>query len=777
MQAVQTELAEKILVAISAKSWTKVDELWKQVLAADPQPFSFHKPFIDRLIRREEGERFTKLYQPLINQALAAESADLPLAILEYSLAIDERHEWMRLPLIRSLQKVYGESVGPRFAEMIERSGLQQENSSLRRGLVKFEDMLGATKGQVFQHNSWGLGVVKELNAAEGKVVIDFQLKPRQTLTLDGVRQYLQRIPKDHILARIARDPEELRERLKSDPAEVLKLGLHSYKGRIKVADLKKILTTRFLKEEEYKTFWNDARKAIKLDPWIDQVGAGVNSELVLRAQPRSFFEEIFSQILTAKTVEARREVLRDVRRHGSDAEMTEQDREALFQLYLKPVADHALQSEAERLNHGLLFEEFEDLFPGKGNPVNVAALLKGPNAAELTAQVEVHELRRLALEHLREHHAGQWTELWVEVVVDMDSRTVAWMEKELKSGGEEDARQRALERIIARPDANPDLFLWAARNILEALPETNPRAHKEEDAKRKPKSRDSWSHLHESIPPIMICEELLSLLAQLDSMAQAVGPENEAVASIARSSATKIRGLLNENNSRLFKRAVAFSTVEEGRRMLQNVRLHDALSAPLKAQLEAILINQHEDLRRVSRSEEEEERKKPTYHYTSRSALDKQRSLLAKLVGVEVPGMAKVIEAARELGDLRENSEYHAAKDRQKLLMQQAAELEDLIARARVVEAREVEPDSTRFGTRVRIRDLATKEVKDVTLAGMWESNVEKNIISYLTPFGSQLLNRRVGESFQLTTLDGRQTSYEVLEIATALTPSGDWT
>jgi transcription elongation GreA/GreB family factor len=121
-------------------------------------------------------------------------------------------------------------------------------------------------------------------------------------------------------------------------------------------------------------------------------------------------------------------------------------------------------------------------------------------------------------------------------------------------------------------------------------------------------------------------------------------------------------------------------------------------------------------------------------------------------------------------MGDLRENAEYHAAKDRQKLLMQQAAELEELIARARVVEEKETVSDNSRFGTRLVLRAVDGGETREVTLMGMWEADIPNNIISYLTPLGSQLLGHHVGDVVELTTPDGGKTSHEVLELHSAL-------
>ncbi|CAN5463496.1 transcription elongation factor GreA [soil metagenome] len=746
MQDQTNEQQERILSAINAKRWTQVEEIWKEILEADPKPFSFHRPIIDKLIRKQQHpEKLRGMYEAAINAMIDKDAGDKALAIVEYILSHDDKAEWLRLVAMKSARLTYYPSAGDRISELMERAGLQDETANLRRSLQKLDDMMGAAKGQVFGHRTWGLGVVRDLDPQTGKVTIDFQLKKDQTMTLDGVRGFLQRIPKDHLQARMALAPDELKKTAQEDPGEIVRVALRGTSGRIKVADLKKLLTNRFLTENEYKNFWNNARKAIKLDPLIDQLGSGVHSELILRTTPRSFFDQIFSELLTAKDPGDRYEVLRDVRRHGADAEMTEQDTEALFQLFLKPVSDKALKTDADRLNHGLLFEEFTDLFPGKENPIDMNALLKSGNHVEALRDVAIHELRRRALEHVIKIHEETWPEIFAEVTIDMDSRTVAWMEKEFVARDKEHYRQIALESILAKPGQNPDLFVWAARSILEG----------------------NWAHLGDAIPSIMVCEELLSLLSEVEESFESTNKEKAAQ---AKNHATKLRAVLNEGNGRYFKKAVADATVDEARRLLNMIRLHNALSPQLKAQLEGILVNEHEELRKVSRMDQEEEKKKPAHHYTTLASLDEKRSMLSKLLGTDIPGMAKVIEAARDLGDLRENSEYHAAKDRQKLLMQQASELEEQISRARVVEAKEVQPDVSHFGTRIHLRDTATGDTKYMTLMGMWETDLVNNVISYLTPVGSQLMGRRVGDRFNVVAQDGTKQEYEVLAVTNAM-------
>ena len=745
LQAEQLELQDQILQALQSKRANRVKELWGEVAPAEDLPAIFHKPVIEKMARKQDRHEFEDLYEQVFELLAAAERHDEVIELSEYLLASDWEPGWLRGMLVNAVRAAYAEGASEKIGDLVERSGLNDERTPLKKAWFVFSDLLGATKGQVFFHRSWGLGVVRDLDIDSGRVVVDFASRRGQQMTLDGVRQFLVRVPRDHIRAYIALEPEELREQMKSRPAEVVKLALRSFNGRMKVAELKRLLTDRFLKEAEFRSFWNAAKKGIKLDPWIDANGTNANAELALRDNPRSFLDAAFAQLLQAQTVRARREVLRDIRRHGSDAEMNEQDVEALHQLMCKPVSDGAVTTDAEKLNHGLLFAEFEDLFPGRENPCPVDELLSGEDPVPLVEGLEVADLRRLALEKIRVLQPEHWHEYFAESILALDPRTAAWMERELLNNGFEHDWHVALERILAKPHANPDLFVWAAKNLLDG----------------------QWQHLDDSIPPIMVFEELLSLLSELeDPAASADGAE----AGSARSSSAKIRAVLSDQNGKRFRKAVISANVEEARRVLLMIRLHNSLSNQLKQTLEMIVIHNHEQLRGVGRAEEEQARSAPKHHRTTKSALAAKRAELSRLTSEEIPATSVRIEEAREHGDLRENSEYHAAKERLGQLQQAASELEELIARARLVEPGDVSTETSGFGTRLRLRNTATGEERNLTILGMWESDPNNNIISDQTHVGKQMVGRKAGDVFAVTLPDQSTAEYELLEIQNAL-------
>ena len=132
----------------------------------------------------------------------------------------------------------------------------------------------------------------------------------------------------------------------------------------------------------------------------------------------------------------------------------------------------------------------------------------------------------------------------------------------------------------------------------------------------------------------------------------------------------------------------------------------------------------------------------------------------------VEVPANSKEIEYALSLGDLRENAEYKAAKEKQEILNATIAKLKDEIERAQLFDPRAVNVNRVSFGTRVELEHNGKTE--EYIILGPWESNPENRIISYLSPFGSAALNKAPGEQFVFA-VGADKVSYTVKRIEPA--------
>jgi len=137
----------------------------------------------------------------------------------------------------------------------------------------------------------------------------------------------------------------------------------------------------------------------------------------------------------------------------------------------------------------------------------------------------------------------------------------------------------------------------------------------------------------------------------------------------------------------------------------------------------------------------------------------------LKQLTSVERPKIIKAIEEARAHGDLSENAEYHAAKEKQSFLEGRILELTDILSRAEVVEPDNRNDSRVIFGKTVVLYDI--NEDKEVTyrLVGPYESDPDKGLISIASPIGQALLGKRPGEEVKVATPSGIK-EYEILEI-----------
>src|SRR5262245_31747387 len=144
------------------------------------------------------------------------------------------------------------------------------------------------------------------------------------------------------------------------------------------------------------------------------------------------------------------------------------------------------------------------------------------------------------------------------------------------------------------------------------------------------------------------------------------------------------------------------------------------------------------------------EQAKQDTSLVVSWESLERRKNEYHELVEKKIPANSKEIALARSYGDLRENHEYKAAKEMQKLLMRRKAELETQLVRARGTDFVNVGTETVSIGTVVHATDLETGKSEHFSILGAWDSEPEKGIVSYLSPVAQSLLNRKVGEQVE---------------------------
>lgn len=150
---------------------------------------------------------------------------------------------------------------------------------------------------------------------------------------------------------------------------------------------------------------------------------------------------------------------------------------------------------------------------------------------------------------------------------------------------------------------------------------------------------------------------------------------------------------------------------------------------------------------------------------YLSKDGRIKLEKELKRLKFEERPKLVAEIKRAKELGDLSENAEYHAAKEAQGHLERKIAELEDKMSRVRTIDTDKIPSDKVYLFARVLVKDLRDGDEIEFTIVPPEEADVDNDIISVKSPIGQALLGRAEGEKVEFTVPAG-VVKYEVLKI-----------
>jgi len=147
-------------------------------------------------------------------------------------------------------------------------------------------------------------------------------------------------------------------------------------------------------------------------------------------------------------------------------------------------------------------------------------------------------------------------------------------------------------------------------------------------------------------------------------------------------------------------------------------------------------------------------------------SGLNELKSELENLKSIQRPKIIEAIAEARSHGDLKENAEYHAAKEQQALIESRVIAINDLIARANVIDVTKIENNGkVIFGATVKVQDLDTNKKISYRLVGQDEADIKKNLVFFKSPIGKSLIGKNKGDMVSVLTPSGEK-NFEILAV-----------
>ena len=621
--------------------------------------------------------------------------------------------EPFREPLVRALRQKEAGSL-PDVERVLKESGLPDPEQPLAAALQRFDQIAALAPGRAVHHDSFGPGRVISNDAQV--VVLDFAHAKGHRMPYAAARRTLSPLHEnDPRLLRLTA-PQELVRMRAEDPGELLVRALHAIGGAADAQKLKVFMVgSQLVPATEWTSFWRRARMAAEKDPRIDHARA---FEQHYRLTPAGAVRiEDRAPLPTLAPNKSIRSNLATLRKFLSQHPQAEP---ALAQRFGKYVARAVLDPEADRADRARAGMYFARWFPERREEwVEVLKTLWEQGLATTDLPAEDEQLAVLE----GSHASGVESDA---ILSALDSRFAAVREAA--------ARFEAQLDEAGRTDLRRTLLLHAPRYPSAAL-------RLVEDALAGPPPADAWSVF---VGALTLIEDKPKPSAA-DKVLRAIEPDGafdrwlEGV-QLPDEIALKVRVLLRQWRS-------------SDRFLFPALEAVERLGMPEAAALVREQRQRRTDKLFAGVGQMAEESELVVMTRSTWARLQKELEDMERELRTTIPA---TIRKARELGDLRENAEYHSAKLKQANVSRRVAALQLKLARARFVDDAEWKPGIAGLGAEVRLEGPSGARV--YWILGEGEQHHGPDVISFQSAVGRALMNRAVGDEVELGDGDARE-------------------
>ncbi|MDR3140068.1 MAG: transcription elongation factor GreA [Treponema sp.] len=710
---------------INKQLFTNVREIWEKILEYCPEDIDFFLHVQKKIAKNISDDKAVLLLQDVYDSCKKRKDIDTAVALLKIILQYDEKDVQARKEITDCFREKYADH--SQLEEYIRISNLSQNWRNVYEAITDFEKHIAFDKGNYVYHRTWGVGRISAVQGDE--IVIDFAKKRGHSMSLKMAVNALQTLSKNHIwVLKAVREKEKLHERIKNDYTWALKTVIRSFGNSCDLKRIKMELVPSILSAGEWTTWSIKAREILKSDPSF-----GVSPENIdiytVRERPISIEEKLYNEFKAERNFFDRVLTIRSFVAQ-KDAEPDSEyftEMFAYFSGYLRSwnqVTEQVLASY-------LLVKDLAGQYPhlGAGLQLNFPDLFYGiEDIPAVFLNFKDNKLKEEFLRHIK-LFIPEWADIYVKLFpYALNHSIVVNLEKE----GYEDKLVAMAVHCFENFREYREAVVWLFKNAGE----------------------ESW-YKKAGIP---FEKQLITLVHILDITYREIENHRET---------SENRKINKQVYTILFKDGVLSSFIDKADADTI-IRIYTFLE-------DVKDLDPADKLKLKSRIQD----KYPNFKFfgdiektvTTRGLLvttamyeEKQRQLV-HIMDVEVPANSKEIAFALSLGDLRENAEYKAAKEKQEILNSTVAKLKDEIERAQLFDPAAVNTKRVSFGTKVTLLNDANGESEEYTILGPWESDPENRIISYLSPFGAAILNKTVGERFEFS-INDEKVSYAVEKI-----------
>lgn len=618
-----------------------------------------------------------------------------------------------------TLQKAHGQD--PKFNDRLRLAGLRDKDN-FKGAISKYDLLAHMVKGNmVFHTGGWGTGEIVDISLVREHMVIEFEnVSGRKDLSFANAFKTLLPLPSTHFLARRFADPDQLEKEGREDPVGLIKLLLHDI-GPKNAGEIKEELCELVIPESDWTKWWQGTRAKIKKDPMIETPDT-LKDPFYLRKAELSPEEQLKTIMHDRHDARETVQTVYNFVRDKPSALKNATSKEALQNKLLKLLEDKNLKEE-QTLQIYLLLEQF---FGYSSSEEKIAKIIQGHDQIEnLILNIDIVAFKKRALVLVKELRKD-WPDIFLKLFFIVPQAQLRdYILKELNRAEYKAKLEEKLRELLHRPAIAPELFVWYFQKLIG---EKDPIPYHSKEGRE------------------VFFEAFFILIHAIEGR-----PEY-------RDLLKKMYGLLSEKRYELIRNMIKGTSLEYVKEFLllaskcQTFTTHDMKI--LRSLAEVV----HPSLAPLKGQKVDDDQKEEIW--TTEEGYFKIQERIKQIGTVDVVENAREIEAARALGDLRENSEFKFAQERRARLQSELKSLSDQLNRARIITPDDIHANEVGIGNVIDVLDQKGITIR-YTILGPWDADPEKNILSFNSKLAQAMFGKKKGENFNF-----KDEAYKVVAI-----------
>lgn len=750
---------------IAKNSPSRVFEIWDKIISLYPDKYDVYLKIASRAVssitqinHKEVAKRLKNVADYLIEKGENGKALEV---LKETVIKYGPNDKQLKEALIELYQEIYSghSKIQEVIKEMREKLIYAKDSfgnpiffssSQVYDILMEIEKKLKFDVGKFVEHKNWGIGEIKEVGP--DYIVVDFEKKPNHRMSLKIAYTSLETVKENDIRALKYKKKEELKKLAEEKPEELVKLVLENLGGEASTKDIKNLLVPDIISKEEWNDWWlgvKDKLQNVNILPspekrsvyilkkgeenieeeLLKQIEENPNPSTILQVLTYSMKLHInFNLPKAQKIIEKILAVLKETLENPKELEDYKTDIVAIASIFFTLTKVYQVTIPVE------IQEKL----------INLISKVEKESAKEVVEKLKILELKRTFIELLVENN-----QKWVDIIIYLlktlpPSRLTDYILEKLmeyaikiEEKGTKEKIHQVFTSIISNYLTDIEMFLEffsfvVLNDIIDILEEKfnipfSDLVYKFLEATKFLKDRVE-EKINLGVNKKLLSSALDVLELSLNKLIEK-GTEEELRVLYTMLSITH---LLDESELGEYRKKI--------------VEKYPSLSKELekgKKRKEILLV-----------SKESYERKKREYE---------------RIVQEELPRISA--ELHTEIGrraDSRDDAEFKSLTEREEQLKAIASRLLRELDMAKIIEPSDIDTSSVSVGTKVKLRDKKTGEIVEYIIGGVWDTDIEKNIVSYQSTLGSLLLDHKIGDTVKIY-VEKETKEYEIIDIQPA--------